>query len=434
MTTPISEYVSVDITITDALVQAAGFGTPGFFDEFTEPGSWATDQRVKNYTSLASIVVDFANTTKVYKAAAALFAGTRAPELLKVLRADSGDANITESLDAIEAEDNAWYGLVAAYRVEADINEIAAWVTSATYNHIYIACSEDVGIFDSGDSVDIASDLQGFAYTRTGLMYHHNGGVDVVGAAYTIVSNVVTITETAHGLRVGDLLTFSNSSGASIDGNNTVLTVPTTGTFTVAFTVGDAGPLTVDYFARYAFPELRWIGFMLPTEPGEEDWAFKPLTGQTPTPATLLTLAEQQTIKSKNANLYTAIGGVGATQIGTMASKRFIDTQIGMDWLEARFGEAIMNQRLNAGKIPYTQAGINGLLAPLVSVIEQGERNGLLAVIADSTSGETYRIILPNIANIPNADKVNRNLPAIKVTVQLAGSIITFNIDVTALI
>ncbi len=434
MSTPIQEYVQVTVTITDALVQAAGFGTPAIYDEFVEPASWTTGQRVKTYTSLTAITVDFATTTKVYKAAAALFAGTRAPELVKVLRQDTGDANLTAGLDAIEAADNDWYGLIAAYRIEADINEIAAWVTSATYNHIYIPCSEDIGIFDSAISIDIASDLQGFAYTRTGLLYSHNGGVDVIAAAGTVVSGVVTITETGHGLRVGDLITFSNSVTIAIDGNNTVATVVDTDNFTCTTTAADAGPGTVDYFARYNFPEARWVGFMLPTEPGEEDWTFKPLTGQTPTPASLLTLAEQQAVKAKNANIYTAIGGVGATQIGTMASSRFIDTQIGMDWLEARFGEAVMNQRLNAGKIPYTQAGINGLLAPLVSVVEQGERNGLLAVIADSTSGETYRIILPKIGDIPTADKTARNLPAILVTVQLAGSIVTFNIDVTALI
>lgn len=434
MSTPVREYVNVTVTVSDALIQAAGFGTPGVFDEFTEPAAWDTGQRVETYTSLTSLAVDFATTTKVYKAAAALFAGNRAPTSLKVLRADAGDSNITESLDFIEAEDSDWYGLIAAYRLEADINEIAAWVSAATYAHIYIPCSEDVGIFDSGDSVDIASDLEGFAYNRTGLLYHHNGGVDVTGASYTIVSLIVTITQASHGLRVGDLITFSNSSGESIDGNNTVATVPTDGTFTCVTTAGDAGPLTVDYFARYAFPEARWVGYMLPTEPGEEDWTFKPLTGQTPTPLSIITLAEQQAAKAKNANIYTAIGGVGATQIGVMASGRFIDTQIGMDWLEARLGEAVISRRINSGKIPFTQAGINSLIPDIVGVIEQGERNGLLGVIADSTSGETYRITMPQIGDVSAADKISRTLPVILVTVQLAGSIVQFSIDVTALI
>lgn len=435
MSTPISEYVTVAVTVTDALLQVQGFGTPAIYDEFTEPASWNTGQRVKSYTSLPSVTVDFLTTTKMHKAAAALFSGNRAPASLKILRGDSGDANITAALNAIEAEDNDWFGLIAAYRLEADINEIAAWASSSTYRHIYIACSEDVGIFDSGDSVDIASDLQGFGYQRTGLLYHHNGGVDVTGAAYTIASLVITVTQTSHGLRVGDLITFSNSSGLTINGNNTVLGVTDANNFTCTTTQADeAGPDTVDYFARYAFPEARWVGHMLPTEPGEEDWTFKPLVGQTPTPLSIVTLAEQQAAKAKNANIYTSIGGVGATQIGVMASGRFIDTQIGIDWLEARLGEAIILRRINAGKIPFTQAGINSLIPDIVGVIETGERNGLLGIIASSTSGETYRIVMPQIGDVSTADKTTRTLPPIKVTVQLAGSIVNFSIDVTALI
>ncbi len=435
MSTPISEYVDVTVTVTDALIQTQGFGTPAIYDEFVEPASWTTGQRVKSFSNITAIAVDFATTTKIYKASAALFSGNRAPETVKILRGDAGDANITAALLAIEAEDNDWYGLVSAYRLEADINEIAAWVSTSTYRHIYIAASEDVGIFDAAVTIDIASDLSGFAYQRTGLLYHHNGGVDVTGAAYTITSLVITVVQTAHTLRVGDLITFDTSSGVDIDGNNTVLSVTDANTFTCTTTAGDeAGPVTVNYFARYAFPEVRWVGHMLPTEPGEEDWTFKPLVGQTPTPLTIISLSEQQAVKAKDANIYTAIGGVGATQIGVVASGRFIDTQIGIDWLEARLGEAIILRRINAPKIPFTQKGINSLIPDIVGVIELGERNGLLGVIANSTSGETYRIVMPQIADVSSADKITRTLPAIKVTVQLAGSIVNFSIDVTALI
>ncbi len=437
MSTPISEYVNVTVTVTDALVQAAGFGTPGIYDEFSEPAAWDTDQRVQAYTSLTPLAVDFATTTKVYKAASAMFAGSRAPTVVKVLRGDSGDANLTAALNAIEAEDSDWFGLVAAYRLEADINEIAAWVSSATYAHIYIPCSEDVAIYDSGDSTDIASDLGGFAYNRTGLLYSQDGGVDETAVSITVVSLVATVTQAGHGLRVGDPVTLSGANGTDLNGNHVVATIPLSSTWTFATTEGDGADANngaIAYFARYTFPEARWVGHMLPTQPGEEDWTFKPLTGQTPTPLSLMTLAQQQAVKAKNANIYTAIGGVGATQIGVMASGRFIDTQIGMDWLEARLGEAVMLRRINSGKIPFTQAGINSLLPEIVGVIETGERNGLLGVITGSTSGETYRITMPQIEDISAADKISRTLPAILVTVQLAGSIVTFSINVTALI
>ncbi len=176
------------------------------------------------------------------------------------------------------------------------------------------------------------------------------------------------------------------------------------------------------------------MGHMLPSTVGAEDWAYKPLTGQEPTPLSLLTLVQQQTVRGKNGNVYTTIGGIGATQLGKMGSGRFIDVQVDIDWLEARLGEAIMQRRISSPKIPYTQAGINSLIPDLVGVIEQAERNGMLGVIATSTSGEIHQIVMPQLADISATDKGNRNLPAATVTVQLAGSIITFNIDVAALL
>ena len=303
-----------------------------------------------------------------------------------------------------------------------------------TVNHIYCIASDLSGIIDSGDSSDVFSDLQGFANNRAFGLYHHNGGVDVTGAAYVVASGVATITETAHGLLIGDTVVFSASTGQSIDGINTVATVPTTSTFTVATTAVNDTAQTVAYYARYDFPECRWVGRQLPTEPGEEDWAFKELKGQEATPEALLSLTQQQTVKGKNGRVYTTIGSLGANQIGKMFSGRFIDTQIGIDWMDARFGEAIMQRRLNSPKIPFTQAGINSLLPDIVGVIRTAEENGLLGIIADSTSGETFRITMPQIGDISSADKVTRTLPAIEITVQLAGSIINFTLDIAALV
>ncbi len=433
MSTPITEYVSVTITVADRLIQTQGFGVPLLYDEFSLPGSWITGQRTQNYTSLSGVAVDFAVTTKIYRMAAATFTGDRAPATIKVGRGDSGDANLTAALDAIEAESIEWYCLVAAYLLEADVNEIAAWVLAATVNHIYGTASELSDIITSAID-DLFSDLEGFANNRTFGLYHHNGGVDVTGAAYTVVSGIVTVTETAHGLLIGDTVVFSNSSGTSIDGVNVVATVPTSSTFTCTTTAADGGPLTVDYFARYDFPECRWVGRQLPTEPGEEDWAFKELKGQEVTPEALLTLTQQQFAKGKNGSVYTSIGGIGATQIGTMATGRFIDTQIGIDWMDARFGEAIMQRRLNSPNIPFTQAGINSLLPDIIGVIRTAEENTLLGIIANSTSGETYRITMPQIRDVSSADKVTRTLPAIEITVQLRGSIINFTLNVAALV
>lgn len=438
MTTPISEYVSVVVSVGDTAVDVEAFDIPAIFDEFAEPSAWDTDQRSASYSSIEAVAVDFATTTKVYKAAAAMFTSNRRPKTIKIIRADSGDANITASLNAIQAADPAWYGLVSCYRVEADLNEIAAWVEASTTKHIFLACSEDTGIPDSGSTTDIAADWEAAAYNRSGLLYHHEGGKDVTDASLTVGTGIATVTKANHGLRVGDLVTISGAAKTQANGNKVVLTTPLSSTFTVDATGAsdgaDGNNGSIVYFARYSFPESRWMGYGLSAEPGQEDWAFKSLSGQTPVPADLLTLAQQQTIRGKNANVYTSLGGSGRTQVGKMGSGRFIDVQVGIDWLEARIAEAILARRINSPKIPYTQAGINSLIGDIVGVLEQGVRNSLLGPLPDSTSGELWRITMPQLADISDANKIARNLPPAFVVVQLAGSIITFTINVNALV
>ncbi len=444
MSTPITEYVSVVVAVSDRLIQIQGFGTPLIFSLETLPAGWDAGQRIESYTSLAGILVDWPVTSLPYKAAQALFTGERAPALVKVgieLAADSGSQST--ALDAIVAADPDFYGIIGTHRLEADANAIAAWVSSAATNHIYMLATEDTGVPDSGDDTDVASDFKSLGYNRSSCFYHHNGGINPTITTLTVSDlRTVTAAATAHGLRVGDAITIAaatdfGSDADVLNGNFTVATVASADAFTYTLAEDSTNGLatgTITCAGRYLFPEARWMGHMLPSTVGAEDWAYKPLTGQEPTPLSLLTLVQQQTVRGKNGNVYTTIGGIGATQLGKMGSGRFIDVQVDIDWLEARLGEAIMQRRISSPKIPYTQAGINSLIPDLVGVIEQAERNGMLGVIATSTSGEIHQIVMPQLADISATDKGNRNLPAATVTVQLAGSIITFNIDVAALL
>lgn len=436
MTTPISEFVSVSVTIGDRLLQQAGFGTPLVFGLATAPSGWASGQRTASYASMTEVAVDWAVTTKIYRACSAIFSGARAPVTVKVgleLSADSG--NQTTALNAIESYDPDWYCLITTHRTEAALNAIAAWIEAADSAHIAILCSEDTTIPNSGDSSGIASDLEGFAYNRSALLYHHNGGADVTDASSTVASEVATITKAGHGLRVGDSVVISGCAETATNGVKTVLSVPLSSTFTVASAGGsdgaDGNNGSIVYFARYDFPEARWAGHMLPTTPGAETWAFKPLTGQTPTPTSLLSYTQQTTVKGKTANMYTTIGGIGATWPGKMASGRFIDNQIGIDWISTRFAEVIAQRLVSAKKVPYTDGGTAVLRADLASVCQQGVNNGLLALLTNTTSGEYWRITIPSVADISASDRANRNLPDVNVEVRFAGAIHNVTVALT---
>lgn len=425
--TDINTVVAVTVNVADTKITQAGFGTLLIFSDIA---SSVFPERVRSYASLTEVAVDFAATTKVYKAAAAIFAQARVPTLIKVGRHDTGDASLATALDAIQAADADWYGLVTDYKASADLQAIAAWIE--TQSKIALISSEDVDVLDSTKTTDIASILKAAGYDRTGYMWHDQAGSDATGASYSISAGVATIGEAAHGRRVGDPVTFLNSSGTSIDGDNVVASVPDANTFTVATTAADfAGPGTVDYFAGYTFPECAWMGYMLPSNPGSETWKFKQLTGVVPVPSTVLTDTEEANALAKKANIYSALAGVGSTHEGTMASGRFIDIQRGIDWLQARLGEAIASRLLTTAKIPYTDAGAAIFEADMAKVLDDGVNNNVLGPLLDG-SGNNYVITMPKVANQTTANRTARYFPGATIQAQLAGAVHSLAITVNA--
>lgn len=424
--TEITDIVNVTVNVADTRISRAGFGVPLILDEF--PTSIFSN-RVREYTSLDSVADDFDTTSKVYKAASAIFSQSRVPARIKVGRKDSGDADITAALNTITDFDDDWYGLIATFKSKEDIEEIAAWTESK--KKIFFASSEDADVI-TDSTTDISSELSAAENDRTVYQWHHEAGVDATESNYEVTDGVATITETDHGLKEGDPITFTNSSGASIDGNNTVESVVDSDNFTVETTAADeAGPATVDYFARYTFPEAAWVGYMLPSDPGSETWKFKQLSGISPIPRDSLTPSEEADALSKNANLYTRIAGVGATHEGVTASGRYIDIQRGIDWLEARIGEGVVTRLMNEPKVPYTDAGGAVLEGEIAAVMDEAVRRNVIGALLDD-SGDFYRITVPSVSSQSAEDRQNRVFSGITVEAQLAGAIHKLAITVNA--
>jgi hypothetical protein len=170
---------------------------------------------------------------------------------------------------------------------------------------------------------------------------------------------------------------------------------------------------------------------MLPSDPGSETWFGKKLVGITATPKTEMNPTEEAQALNKNGNLYTPVGGVGHTHPGVMASNRFIDIQRGIDWMEARIGEAITTTLLGAGKIPYTDAGVSIFQGDISSVLDLALSNNVLSPLLDN-SGDLYRISVPKVADQLQTDRVARYFPGITVEAQLAGAVQTLEITVNA--
>ena len=154
-------------------------------------------------------------------------------------------------------------------------------------------------------------------------------------------------------------------------------------------------------------------GMNLDVPGGVGIWGYRELEG---VPFDAVTGAQALSIYAANANLFGRLKGLNFTSKGTMASGRFIDVTTSVDWLKERLDEAILGAFVGANSIPYTNAGINTVVAVVSGVLTQGQTFGHL-----STDVEP-RIIAPDISQVSAADKANREL-TLTVEVTLAGAI-----------
>lgn len=76
---------------------------------------------------------------------------------------------VADDLAAIKLVDDDWYALVLASKVEADVDSAAQYIESE--NKIFITSSNDVDIYDSGSTTDIAAKYNAAGYERTAVLF-----------------------------------------------------------------------------------------------------------------------------------------------------------------------------------------------------------------------------------------------------------------------
>ena len=165
-------------------------------------------------------------------------------------------------------------------------------------------------------------------------------------------------------------------------------------------------------------------GLNLDTPDGVGIWAYRQLEAVT---FDAVTGGEATAIYAANANLYGRNKGVSFTSKGTMASGRFIDITTTIDWVVARSEEAWIALAVGTPtKIPYTNAGINTVVATLQGVLDAGVSFGHFSPDFPPT------ISAPDVSEVSEQDKIDRVL-TLTATAVFAGAVqkVIFNINLT---
>ena len=179
------DIVNINITRQTTSVSVAAFNVPLILSTFASgaSGTPSTFTRAKSYGSAKALEDDGWSTTGVvYKMANKIFSQNPTVNRVVVGRADSGDASVAASLNAICDEENSWYGLVvdpAMVDTTAKISAIAAWIESS--KKFSIIWSANVDCFDGTKTTDPAYTLKDLGYDRTAVIFH---AVPATGADY----------------------------------------------------------------------------------------------------------------------------------------------------------------------------------------------------------------------------------------------------------
>ena len=158
-------------------------------------------------------------------------------------------------------------------------------------------------------------------------------------------------------------------------------------------------------------PEAAYFGKMLSKKPGSATWKFKELQA---VPTYELSQGQVSNVEKKNATWYMETAGVPMTSNGQVAAGEYIDVIHGVDWLEARIQNLVFTALIGVDKVPFTDEGVQMVVSPLKSALEEAVKNGILA---------SYSIEFPAVAEVSITDKGKRFLPDVKFTGVLAGAI-----------
>lgn len=173
-----SELIQISITRQTQSVSRAGFETPLILG-----GAGTFAERVRTYTSLNAVEEDFESTDNEYIMASKVFAQNNPPTFVKIGRSDIGgdDVTITDSINAVQDEDNDWFFLLSEDHTVSNQENLADWAEAN--KKIYITSTSDENAYDGADSTDIGSILSAKTLDNTMVFWSATADTEYVEAA-----------------------------------------------------------------------------------------------------------------------------------------------------------------------------------------------------------------------------------------------------------
>lgn len=435
----LSDIISIAITTATRTIARAGFGIPLILS--ASAPSWT--ERVRTYSTIDAVGNDFATTTPEYKAAARFFAQSPRVRQVKIGRA-ALPATQQFELTPLVANSYAYTfyvvksGTLTAVTYTSDGSATAAEITGGLKTAFDLLGLAMTSSQQSGNTVlRLVANTAGTWFDLKSndpnlpiVQNHADPGVatdlaaikvedDTWYALVTLMNSKAVIDAAASWCETAKKLYVAQTQDSAC--RDTALS----GTDDVMESTKNSAykHTSVWYSVQTSdFLDAGILGVVLPYDPGSWTAAFKEIAG---VPAGAYTATQRTNITGKNGNFYEPTAGTNIAWEGKSAQGQFIDITQSVDWLEARLAESVFEKLINAPKIPYTAKGIAVIEGAVRQVLKQASLPPMEMIDPD------FEVIVPNIADVPSADKTTRTLNNVEFNATLTGAIHKVNLQGT---
>lgn len=422
--------VSVSITADGSPLTRTGFGTVALV---TSQESLATPT-VDTYTSLAGVAADYATDSPTYRMASAVFSQDPRPSRLKVVKTGlqaAQSVKVTVQADAstslkiyrpdgttetITVSAGGSVSLTGAALATA-INGGTSAVTASNNSGVVTIGNDTNGevfffelLTNLGDFIDETAD-PGIAAKLTAALAVDSDWYGVV----VDVNSEAIIDAVAAWVEANDRLFVWSTANA--------LELTSSGTIGAGLVSSGYERTAGIYHSKpWQYAACAWMGArLIDPDRGQKTWAFAELDGVTvdtltPTQTGYLDtdrISHYRTLAGKNITFMSSATYRGG---GIVASGEWIDIIHGTDWLRVRMQEDLAEMIINAGRVPYTQGGIDAVGSVILRRLKRGEAVGFLAPGSSS-------VRVPNLDDVRAADRQARVLRDVSFSATYASAI-----------
>jgi len=442
----LNSIVQITVNDTPRGITQRGFGTPMILGKHT---AWAALSRTFSGVSLLTdlVAAGILPGTPIYRAANALAAQTNKPQYVKIGKLGT---SFNQTFTLTIAPGSVYDGKSYAFSVEAPnggaVTDIAYTISDATptEDEVATAIAALIGAITDITATATLHVISCVADDPDAQWYVHDLSPDDIIYEDTTIDSALAADYALIKLVDNDFYGVLLADCQSNARMTALAAVTETEEKILGYTTHDAlcGDPTEDTDVMFELNAASYdrtfgiysgnqgahasgalMGFMLPQTPGKYTAAFRSLSGITSD--TNLQPAFTLAIETKKGNTYTTVQGIPIVWPGCMSSGEWLDIIIGRDHFVQRCRERIFTLLTSVPKVPYTNAGIAMVVAQLYAQATESTAYGFLDPERPAV------IVYPDAASVSAANKINRILPDISVTVYIAGAVHTVALTVT---